>query len=305
MDCLDALMTRRSIRRYTDEPVSEADLEILLRAAMAAPSAGNQQSWRIVVVTDRGQLERLSKATPYSQMLAASAPSASWCAATRATSAHVGYWVQDCSAAIQNLLVAANAIGLGARVDRLLPRRRARLQRARDLRRARGRGPDVDDRRRPPAEDEARRRSLRARVRPPRSLGGLGRCRSPLLEARDLVLRFPVTPGRSHVLDGVSLTVAGGEVVDVVGPSGSGKSTLLRSLARLLPGVRGVLLLDGEPAESIEPHAWRSRVALLPQKAAIVPGTMRDNLLLPWQLKVRGPAPPRRVMSYCAPRSTG
>jgi nitroreductase len=112
MDCLDALMTRRSIRRYTDEPVSEADIEVLLRAAMAAPSAGNQQSWRIVVVTDRDQLERLSKATPYSAMLAQAPLGLVVCGDTR-DERHVGYWVQDCSAAIQNLLVAANAIGLG------------------------------------------------------------------------------------------------------------------------------------------------------------------------------------------------
>ncbi len=112
MDCLDALMTRRSIRRYTDEPVSDADIEVLLRAAMAAPSAGNQQSWRIIVVTDRDQLDRLSKATPYSQMLASAPVGMVVCGDTR-EERHVGYWVQDCSAAIQNLLVAANAIGLG------------------------------------------------------------------------------------------------------------------------------------------------------------------------------------------------
>ncbi len=112
MDCLDALMTRRSIRRYTDEPVSDADLETLLRAAMAAPSAGNQQSWRIIAVTDREQLDRLSEATPYSQMLATAPLGLVVCGDTR-EERHVGYWVQDCSAAIQNLLVAANAIGLG------------------------------------------------------------------------------------------------------------------------------------------------------------------------------------------------
>ncbi len=113
MDCLDALMTRRSIRRYTDDPVAESDLDTLLRAAMAAPSAGNQQSWRIIVVTDGGQLQRLSQATPYSQMLASAPVGLVVCGDTR-EERHPGYWVQDCSAAIQNLLVAANAIELGA-----------------------------------------------------------------------------------------------------------------------------------------------------------------------------------------------
>ena len=112
-------------------------------------------------------------------------------------------------------------------------------------------------------------------------------CPSPLLEARDLRVTLPGDVGPVAVLDGVSLTVPGGEVVDVIGPSGSGKSTLLRTLARLLPGAQGTLLLDGQPAEAIEPHAWRCRVALLPQKAAIVPGTVRDNLVLPWSLKAR------------------
>ncbi len=112
----------------------------------------------------------------------------------------------------------------------------------------------------------------------------------PLLEARGLRVTLPGDAGPVDVLDGVSLTLERGEVLDVVGPSGSGKSTLLRALARLLPGTDGALLLSGELAETIEAHEWRTRVALLPQKAAIVPGTIRDNLLLPWQLKVRAHA---------------
>ncbi len=109
----------------------------------------------------------------------------------------------------------------------------------------------------------------------------------PLLEARDLRVTLPGDEGPLAVLDGVSLAVPAREVVDVVGPSGAGKSTLLRALARLLPGAQGALLLSGQAAESIEPHLWRTRVALLPQKAAIVPGSVRENLLLPWRLKVR------------------
>ncbi len=110
---------------------------------------------------------------------------------------------------------------------------------------------------------------------------------SALLEARDLRVALPGDSGPIAVLDGVALSLAAGEVVDVIGPSGSGKSTLLRALARLLPGATGTMLLDGRPAEAIEAHEWRSRIALLPQKAAIVPGTVRDNLVLPWHLKVR------------------
>jgi nitroreductase len=113
MDCMDALMSRRSIRNYTAEPVTDEQIETLLRAAMAAPSAGNQQSWRFVVVTEATQRELLSQATPYSAMIARAPVAIVVCGDTRAEK-HLGYWVQDCSAAIENLLLAAHAIGLGA-----------------------------------------------------------------------------------------------------------------------------------------------------------------------------------------------
>ena len=114
-----------------------------------------------------------------------------------------------------------------------------------------------------------------------------------LLEARDLVAVIPGDAGEVRVLDGVYFSLAAGEITDIVGPSGSGKTTLLRALARLLPGVRGELLLDGVPADRIAAPTWRSQVALLPQKPAIVVGDVRANLLLPWTLKVRhGLTPP-------------
>ncbi len=113
MDAIDAIMGRRSIRHYTDEPVAREQIDTLLRAAMAAPSAGNQQRWRFVVVTDRERLDRLSGATPYSGMLRGAPLAIAVCADTTEEK-HAGYWVQDCSAAMENLLLAAHAIGLGA-----------------------------------------------------------------------------------------------------------------------------------------------------------------------------------------------
>lgn len=91
----------------------------------------------------------------------------------------------------------------------------------------------------------------------------------------------------------VSVAVNAGEIVDVAGPSGSGKTTLLRALARLLPSAAGELALDGELARDLSPQRWRSLVALLPQKPAITPGDLRENLTLPWRLKIeRGTVEP-------------
>ncbi len=112
----------------------------------------------------------------------------------------------------------------------------------------------------------------------------------PRLTAEGVTYR---SPDGVLVLDGLRLFVDAGEVVDITGPSGSGKTTLVRALARLLPGAEGVLALNGEDAGAIPPQLWRSRVALLPQVPAIVRGSVRDNLLLPWRLKVRtGATPP-------------
>ena len=110
---------------------------------------------------------------------------------------------------------------------------------------------------------------------------------SALLSARSLTASLPGDVGPVKVLQSVSLDVAEGELIDVVGPSGSGKSTLLRALARLLPQMGGELSLQGRDAKQFTPQQWRGQVALLPQKPAIVPGSVRDNLLLPWTLKTR------------------
>ena len=56
-DCLDLILSRRSIRAYTDEPVTEEQIEQLLRAAMSAPSANNEQPWQFVVIDDRELLD--------------------------------------------------------------------------------------------------------------------------------------------------------------------------------------------------------------------------------------------------------
>ncbi|MFO8007894.1 MAG: nitroreductase family protein [Candidatus Brocadiia bacterium] len=113
MDAIQAIMTRRSIRSYTGEPVSDEEVEQLLRAAMAAPSAGNQQPWHFVVVRDEDTMRRITEVHPYSSMLREAEVCIAVCA-EMALEKHEGYWVQDCSAATQNILLAAHALGLGA-----------------------------------------------------------------------------------------------------------------------------------------------------------------------------------------------
>ncbi|MBN1261068.1 MAG: nitroreductase family protein [Anaerolineae bacterium] len=113
MDALENIMTRRSIRRYQDELISEDIVTQLLQAAMAAPSAGNQQPWHFVVIDDRALLDAIPEFHPYAQMLR-EAPLAIMICADLQNERHSGYWVQDCSAATQNLLLAAHALGLGA-----------------------------------------------------------------------------------------------------------------------------------------------------------------------------------------------
>lgn len=111
-----------------------------------------------------------------------------------------------------------------------------------------------------------------------------------LLEARDLRFTRRGDAGPLAILDGVSLTLRRGEVVDVSGPSGAGKTTLLRALALMQPGASGELSLDGRPAREFAPREWRTRIALVPQRPVILKGDVRGNLLTPWTLKVHAGA---------------
>lgn len=113
MDALQAILSRRSIRQYTGQPVSEDDITELLRAAMAAPSAGNEQPWQFVVIRDRQTLDAIPNHHPYATMVR-QAPVAILVCGDLDMEKHAGYWVQDCAAATQNILIAAHARGLGA-----------------------------------------------------------------------------------------------------------------------------------------------------------------------------------------------
>ncbi len=108
---IQTIFARRSIRKYTDQPVSKEDIRILLEAAMAAPSASNRKPWRFIVITERRTLDALAEAHPYGKMLFEAPLCISVCGDLTEMEQ---FWVQDCSAATENLLLAATALGLGA-----------------------------------------------------------------------------------------------------------------------------------------------------------------------------------------------
>ena len=111
---LDCIMTRTSIRKYTEESVSKSDLETMLRAGMAAPTAVNLQPWHFVAITDKTKLKELGG--PRGGMVASAPLAIAVCGNMEKAlkGAGQGFWVQDCSAATENILLAAHALGLGA-----------------------------------------------------------------------------------------------------------------------------------------------------------------------------------------------
>lgn len=130
---LDAIMTRPSIRTYQDRPVGSDTVELLLLAAMAAPSAMNRQPWTFVVVDDKALLQQFADSLQYAKM-AASAPLAVVVCAdlSRNPGASGEWWVMDASAASENLLLAAHAVGLGAVWTGVYPRSE-RVKAVRDI----------------------------------------------------------------------------------------------------------------------------------------------------------------------------
>lgn len=112
---IENIMTRTSIRQFTDQPVAKDTLDLLVKAGMAAPTAMNKQPWAFIVITDKEMLNALNEVKPWFNLKTATAAivvcgdlskeEKDWSAE---------YWVQDCSAATENILLAAHAYGLGA-----------------------------------------------------------------------------------------------------------------------------------------------------------------------------------------------
>lgn len=131
---IEVLMTRTSVRNFTDRAVEPEKVEQLLRAAMAAPTAGNKQPWSFIVVNDKDLLEKIGETLPYAKMTS-SAPLAI-IACGDLSKAYSGieaeYWIQDVSAASENILLAAHTLGLGAVWTGVYPVR-DRINAVRDL----------------------------------------------------------------------------------------------------------------------------------------------------------------------------
>ena len=113
MDAIQAILGRRSIRKFTGEKIPEKDVKKFLEAAMAAPSACNQQPWHYIVVKEKETFNKIMEAQPYTKMLEKASVAVVVCA-DPALQTCPGFWVQDCSAATENLLLAVHALGYGA-----------------------------------------------------------------------------------------------------------------------------------------------------------------------------------------------
>jgi nitroreductase len=113
-EILETIFKRRSIRKFTEQPVEREKLELLLQAAMAAPTATNGQPWEYVVLTEQEVLEQLRKALPFAKMVAPAAICVLGSTRMQKSKAGLKFWVQDCAAATENILLAAVSLGLGA-----------------------------------------------------------------------------------------------------------------------------------------------------------------------------------------------
>jgi len=113
MEIIEGIITRRSIRKYTDKKISDDQINTLLKSGMYAPSANNKQPWHFIVINDRKILSKIADIHPYAKMLIEAQLAILVCGDELLENGS-GYWIVDCSAATQNILLAAHGIGLGA-----------------------------------------------------------------------------------------------------------------------------------------------------------------------------------------------
>lgn len=107
------IINRRSIRKYEDKPVDDMQIQKLLRAAMYAPSAGNEKPWHFIVIKDRDNLNKITTFHPFTQMLKEAPLAILVCADTSNIKYDGAYWIQDIAASVQNILLQGESMGLG------------------------------------------------------------------------------------------------------------------------------------------------------------------------------------------------
>lgn len=107
---LDNIFARKSVRTYLNKGVEKEKINLMLRAGMAAPSGRDLRPWEFIVITDRAKLDSMAAALPYAKMLTQARQAIIVCG----DSVRSSYWYLDCSAAAQNILLAAESLGLGA-----------------------------------------------------------------------------------------------------------------------------------------------------------------------------------------------
>ena len=113
MDAITAIKTRKSIRKFTGEVITEEKLKIVLEAAFSAPTANDFQSWEFIVVRDKEKLRKIADLHPYAKMFPEAGCGIIVCG-NKDKQELLGFLAEDCAAAIENILIAANSEGLGA-----------------------------------------------------------------------------------------------------------------------------------------------------------------------------------------------
>jgi len=115
---LKIIMNRKSVRKYTSKAITDQQIDAIIRAGMAAPTAANKQPWAFIVIKNRKTLEKLAENLPYCKMAKNAQAAIVVCGVPEwglpPENREAEYWIQDCSAASENILLAAEALGLGA-----------------------------------------------------------------------------------------------------------------------------------------------------------------------------------------------
>lgn len=115
-ETLKIIHERKSVRNYTNQDVTRKQLETLVKAGMAAPTAADKRPWAFVVVTKQKKLKAIANVMKYGKMVAQAKAAIVVCGIPKESLPGWDsvYWIQDCSAASENILLAAESMGLGA-----------------------------------------------------------------------------------------------------------------------------------------------------------------------------------------------